>query len=123
MGHLRGKGRVATVYAPSTPAVLLLTFLGRSPTFLFLNGQLENRLVVKKSFSKAIVHGTTLSKDSEDLIVVFMLSNVKDIFKVRGTNTSARRSPVVCSHASCSAKVICSELDDNTHSDTAANVQ
>lgn len=36
-----------------------------------------------KTFSKAIIHNTTLSKDKEDLMVVFMLSNIKEIFKVR----------------------------------------
>lgn len=39
--------------------------------------------MVKKSFSKAIVHNRALSKDKEDLILVFMLSNIEDVFKVR----------------------------------------
>lgn len=57
--------------------------------------QLENRLVVKKSFSKAIINSKSLSKDKEDLMVVFMLSNIKDIFKVR-PNASAHTAPVIC---------------------------
>ena len=43
---------------------------------------MENRLAVKKSFSRAILHSKALSKDKEDLMLVFMLSNIKDIFKV-----------------------------------------
>lgn len=39
--------------------------------------------MVKKSFSKAIIHNRTLAKDKEDLILVFMLSNIEDVFKVR----------------------------------------
>lgn len=46
---------------------------------------MENRLAVQTSFSRAIVHSKALSKESEDLLVVFMLSNMKEIFKVEGT--------------------------------------
>lgn len=44
---------------------------------------MENRLAVKRSFSRAILHNKALSKEKEDLMVVFMLSNIKEIFKVR----------------------------------------
>lgn len=44
---------------------------------------MENRLAVKRSLSRAILHNKALSKEKEDLMVVFMLSNIKDIFKVR----------------------------------------
>lgn len=50
--------------------------------------------MVKKSFSKAIVSSKSLSNDKEDLMVVFMLSNIKDIFKVRGS-ASAHSVPVI----------------------------
>lgn len=45
---------------------------------------MENRLAVKRSFSRAVLHSKTLSKEKEDLMVMFMLSNIKDIFKVKG---------------------------------------
>lgn len=45
---------------------------------------MENRLAVKRSFSRAILLSKALSKEKEDLMVVFMLSNIKDIFKVGG---------------------------------------
>eukprot|EP00066_Takifugu_rubripes_P004013 XP_003967050.2 PREDICTED: DEP domain-containing protein 7-like [Takifugu rubripes] len=62
----------------------LLTFmsLAADPQEIKLNQELENRLVVKNSFSKAIINNKSLSNDKEDLMVVFMLSNIKDIFKV-----------------------------------------
>lgn len=41
--------------------------------------------MVKNSFSKAIINNKSLSNDKEDLMVVFMLSNIKDLFKVRGS--------------------------------------
>lgn len=37
---------------------------------------------MKRSFSRAILHSKALSKEKEDLMLVFMLSNVKEIFKV-----------------------------------------
>lgn len=45
--------------------------------------QMENRLAVKRAFSRAVVHSRVLPKDKEDLLVVFMLSNIKEIFKVK----------------------------------------
>lgn len=49
---------------------------------------MENRLAVKRSFFRAVLHNKALSKEKEDLMVVFMLSNIKDIFKVRMRYTS-----------------------------------
>lgn len=37
---------------------------------------------MKRSFSRAVVHSKALSKEKEDLMMVFMLSNVEEIFKV-----------------------------------------
>lgn len=49
---------------------------------MLLNLQMENRLAVKRSFSRAVLHSKDCSKENEDLMVVFMLSNIKEIFKV-----------------------------------------
>ncbi|CAJ1071189.1 DEP domain-containing protein 7-like [Xyrichtys novacula] len=64
----------------------LLTFaaLAGDPQGIKLDKQVENRLAVKRSFCRAILHSKALSKETEDLIVVFMLSNEKDIFKIPG---------------------------------------
>lgn len=59
---------------------------------------MENRLAVKKSLSRAILYSKALSKDKEDLMVVFMLSNIKEIFMVRVCchDTLYFSSPWVC---------------------------
>ncbi|XP_019960902.2 DEP domain-containing protein 7-like [Paralichthys olivaceus] len=64
----------------------LLTFmtLAADPQAIKLDKEMENRLAVKRSFSRAIVHSKALSKENEDLLVVFMLSNIKEIFKIPG---------------------------------------
>ncbi|XP_077423589.1 DEP domain-containing protein 7-like isoform X2 [Vanacampus margaritifer] len=49
-----------------------------------LDKEMENRLTVKRSFSRAILNSKALSKEREDLMVVFMLSNLKEIFKTPG---------------------------------------
>lgn len=61
---------------------------GKSPPLVKMAWrlQVENRLAVKKSFSRAILNSKTLSKEREDLLLVFMLSNVKEIFKVTSRN-------------------------------------
>ncbi|XP_013867627.1 DEP domain-containing protein 7 isoform X2 [Austrofundulus limnaeus] len=65
----------------------LLTFmsLAASPQGVKVDKEVENRLAVKKSFARAILDSKTLSKEKEDLLLVFMLSNVKEIFKIPGS--------------------------------------
>ncbi|XP_047452745.1 DEP domain-containing protein 7-like [Mugil cephalus] len=64
----------------------LLTFmsLAADPQGIKVDKEVENRLAVKRSFSRAILHSRTISKEKEDLMVVFMLSNIKEIFKIPG---------------------------------------
>ncbi|XP_008309329.1 DEP domain-containing protein 7-like isoform X2 [Cynoglossus semilaevis] len=64
----------------------LLTFmsLAADPQGIKLDKEMENRLAVKRAFSRAVVHSRVLPKDKEDLLVVFMLSNIKEIFKIPG---------------------------------------
>ncbi|XP_051238039.1 DEP domain-containing protein 7-like isoform X1 [Dicentrarchus labrax] len=64
----------------------LLTFMAVAgdPQRIRLDKEMENRLAVKKSFSRAILHNKALSKEKEDLMVVFILSNMKEIFKIPG---------------------------------------
>lgn len=50
---------------------------------MLLDPQIENRLTVKRSFTRAVLHNKSLPKEKEDLMVVFMLSNIKEMFKVR----------------------------------------
>ncbi|XP_026166250.1 DEP domain-containing protein 7-like isoform X2 [Mastacembelus armatus] len=64
----------------------LLTFmsLASDPQGIRLDKEMENKLAVKRSFSRAVLHSKTLSKEKEDLMVVFMLSNIEEIFKIPG---------------------------------------
>ncbi|XP_078112283.1 DEP domain-containing protein 7-like [Sander vitreus] len=64
----------------------LLTFmaLAADPQRIKLDKEMENRQAVKRSFSRAILYSRVLSKEKEDLMVVFILSNIKDIFKIPG---------------------------------------
>ncbi|CAK6973252.1 DEP domain-containing protein 7-like [Scomber scombrus] len=64
----------------------LLTFmaLAADPQGIKLDKEIENRLAVKRSFSRAVLHSKDRSKEKEDLMVVFMLSNIKEIFKIPG---------------------------------------
>ncbi|XP_029009777.1 DEP domain-containing protein 7-like isoform X2 [Betta splendens] len=63
----------------------LLTFmaLAADPQGIKLDNDVENRQAVVRSFSRAIVH-KSLSKEKGGLMVVFMLSNVEEIFKIPG---------------------------------------
>lgn len=49
--------------------------------------QTENRMAVKRSFSSAIVYSRRLSKGKVDLMVLFMVDNHCDLFKVSGPMT------------------------------------
>ncbi|KAM6936825.1 DEP domain-containing protein 7-like [Xenentodon cancila] len=64
----------------------LLTFmsLAADPKGVKVDKEMENKLAVRKSFLRAILHSRAFSRDKEDLLLVFMLSNVKDIFKIPG---------------------------------------
>ncbi|XP_072291079.1 DEP domain-containing protein 7-like [Eucyclogobius newberryi] len=64
----------------------LLTFmaLAAEAQAIKLEYQMENRLAVTRTFSRAILHSKSLTKETEDLMVVFMLSNIQEIFKIPG---------------------------------------
>ncbi|XP_005449424.3 DEP domain-containing protein 7 isoform X4 [Oreochromis niloticus] len=62
--------------------LLIFMSLAADPHGIKVDKEIENRLAVKRSFSRAILHSKALSKEKEDLMLVFMLSNVKEIFKV-----------------------------------------
>lgn len=51
--------------------------------------QTENRMAVKRSFSSAIVYSRRLSKGKVDLMVLFMVDNHCDLFKVSRPHETA----------------------------------
>lgn len=52
------------------------------PRLLFVP-QIENRMAVKRAFSSAIVYSARLAKGKVDLLVLFMIDNHLDLFKVK----------------------------------------
>ncbi|XP_066525241.1 DEP domain-containing protein 7 isoform X2 [Hoplias malabaricus] len=50
-----------------------------------LNKETDNRMVVKKTFSRAILQSKCLPKGKVDLLLLFMLDNYQDIFKIPGS--------------------------------------
>lgn len=49
---------------------------------LVLDFQIENRMVVKKTFTRAVIQSKCLTKGKTDLLMLFMLDNHQEIFKV-----------------------------------------
>ncbi|KAG7214871.1 hypothetical protein INR49_005140 [Caranx melampygus] len=102
----------------------LLTFmcLAADPQGIKLDKEMENRLAVKRSFSRAIIHSKALSKEKEDLIVCFMLSNVKEIFKIPGAlhkGVSDKLADLVHgTHPDVTGSTFCQQVSSRTYSDT-----
>ncbi|XP_004852136.1 DEP domain-containing protein 7 isoform X2 [Heterocephalus glaber] len=55
------------------------------PSEFKLQKESDNRMVVKRIFSKAIVDNKNLSKGKSDLLVLFLMDHQKDVFKIPGT--------------------------------------
>ncbi|XP_028649714.2 DEP domain-containing protein 7 isoform X1 [Erpetoichthys calabaricus] len=65
----------------------LLCFMAvaADPAELRLEKEIENRMAVKRAFSKAIVKHKSLAKGKVDFLVLFLLDNQKDVFKIPGS--------------------------------------
>ncbi|XP_026233893.1 DEP domain-containing protein 7 [Anabas testudineus] len=62
----------------------LLKFMATAakPQEVKLHKEIENRMALKRSFSSAIVYSRRLSKGKVDLMVLFMMDNHCDLFKI-----------------------------------------
>ncbi|KAI5629679.1 DEP domain-containing protein 7 isoform X1, partial [Silurus asotus] len=62
----------------------LLRFMAfaAQPNDIKLHKEIENRMAVKRAFSTAIVYSTRLAKGKVDLLVLFMIDNHLDLFKI-----------------------------------------
>uniref|UniRef100_A0A8C2GY92 DEP domain-containing protein 7 n=2 Tax=Cyprinus carpio TaxID=7962 RepID=A0A8C2GY92_CYPCA len=56
--------------------------LAAGPQETKLHKEIENRMAVKRAFCNAIVYGTKLAKGKVDLLVLFMMDNHHDLFKI-----------------------------------------
>ncbi|XP_055788902.1 DEP domain-containing protein 7-like [Salvelinus fontinalis] len=65
----------------------LLSFMAMAadPLEIKLDKEVENKMVVKMAFSRAIIHSKSLAKEKVDLLVLFMLDNRHYIFKIPGS--------------------------------------
>ncbi|XP_036399810.1 DEP domain-containing protein 7 isoform X3 [Megalops cyprinoides] len=65
----------------------LLRFMAvaADPREVRLHREIENRMAVKRAFSRAIIHSTHLAKGKVDLLVLFMVDNHRDVFKIPGS--------------------------------------
>uniref|UniRef100_A0A4W4GMN9 DEP domain-containing protein 7 n=1 Tax=Electrophorus electricus TaxID=8005 RepID=A0A4W4GMN9_ELEEL len=59
--------------------------LAADPQHIRLHKEVENRMMVKKTFGRAIIQSKSLPKGKVDLLLLFMLDNHEDIFKVPKT--------------------------------------
>ncbi|XP_052453787.1 DEP domain-containing protein 7 [Carassius gibelio] len=50
-----------------------------------LHKEIENRMVVKKTFTRAVIQSKSLTKEKTDLLMLFMLDNHQEIFKIPGS--------------------------------------
>lgn len=53
------------------------------PIFFHVVLQSDNRMVVKRTFSKAIINNKSLSRGKTDLLILFLVDHQKDVLKVR----------------------------------------
>ncbi|XP_072529899.1 DEP domain-containing protein 7 [Salminus brasiliensis] len=102
----------------------LLTFmsLAADPEHVRLHKETENRMIMKKTFSKAVIQSKCLSKGKVDLLLLFMLDNYQDIFKIPGSlhklvsdkleDILKKRDP------STNNYVFCQQISSNLYDDT-----
>lgn len=65
--------------------LLYFMAVAADPSEFKLQEESDNRMVVKRVFSKAIVNNKNLSKGKTDLLVLFLMDHQKDVFKIPGT--------------------------------------
>ncbi|KAM3920725.1 DEP domain-containing protein 7 [Leptodactylus fuscus] len=65
--------------------LLYFMAVAAEPSEFRLNEESDNRMTVKRKFSKAIVNNKNLSKGKCDLLVLFLLDHHKDVFKIPGS--------------------------------------
>ncbi|XP_039891741.1 DEP domain-containing protein 7-like isoform X2 [Simochromis diagramma] len=98
--------------------LLIFASLAADPHGIKVDKEIENRLAVKRSFSRAILHSKALSKEKEDLILVFMLSNVKEIFKIPGALHKVVSDKLAClvqeKQPDVTGSTFCQQVDRNT---------
>ncbi|XP_069079621.1 DEP domain-containing protein 7 isoform X2 [Pleurodeles waltl] len=65
--------------------LLYFIAVAADPSEFKLQKEVENRMIVKRTFSVAIVNSKSLSKGKTDLLILFLLDHQKDVFKIPGS--------------------------------------
>ncbi|KAM4723149.1 DEP domain-containing protein 7-like [Rhinophrynus dorsalis] len=65
--------------------LLYFMAVAADPTEFRLQEESDNRMTVKRMFSRAIVNNKNVSKGKCDLLVLFLLDHHKDVFKIPGS--------------------------------------
>ncbi|XP_073514216.1 DEP domain-containing protein 7 isoform X2 [Phyllobates terribilis] len=65
--------------------LLYFMAVAAEPSEVRLHEESDNRMTVKRKFSKAIINNKSLSKGKCDLLVLFLLDHHKDVFKIPGS--------------------------------------
>ncbi|XP_018423259.1 PREDICTED: DEP domain-containing protein 7 [Nanorana parkeri] len=65
--------------------LLYFMAVAAEPSEFRLQEESENRMTVKRKFSRAIVNHKNLAKGKSDLLVLFLLDHHKDVFKIPGS--------------------------------------
>ncbi|XP_068169793.1 DEP domain-containing protein 7 [Antennarius striatus] len=108
----------------------LLRFMAiaAGPQEIKLHKEIENRMAVKRSFSNAIVYSRRLSKGKVDLMVLFMMDNHCDLFKIpvllhkmvseRITNIVKGKDPNLITGSTYCMRVSSKAYEENTQKTT-----
>ncbi|MCJ8736179.1 hypothetical protein PDJAM_G00255960 [Pangasius djambal] len=106
----------------------LLSFmsLAAHPQHIQLHKETENRIQVKKAFCRAIIQSKSLSKGKVDLLLLFMLDNHEDIFKIPGSlhklvsdkldNIAKKKDP------NTQGPAFCQQISSNVYHDTVKSL-
>ncbi|XP_049330326.1 DEP domain-containing protein 7 [Astyanax mexicanus] len=101
--------------------LLMFMSLAADPAHVRLHTETENRMIIKKTFSKAIIQSKCLPKGKVDLLLLFMLDNYQDIFKIPGSLhklVSDKLEDILKKRAPSTNYVFCQQISSNLYNDT-----
>ncbi|KAK9952050.1 hypothetical protein ABG768_017910 [Culter alburnus] len=85
-----------------------------------LHKEIENRVVVKKTFSRAIIQSKGLTKEKMDLLMLFMLDNHQEIFKIPGSlhKLVSEKLDDIVKHRDSTGTPLCQRLPRDAYTKT-----
>ncbi|XP_076860710.1 DEP domain-containing protein 7 isoform X2 [Brachyhypopomus gauderio] len=86
-----------------------------------LHKETENRMMVKRTFCRAIIQSKSLPKGKVDLLLLFMLDNHEDIFKIPGSLhklVSDKLDSIMKKDTSANDVAFCQQIPSNMYKET-----